>query len=74
MHDASVLDHSSLYNLGVDNKLLSNIKRAIECTKIPLYLIEDFSYSLLTWPVKPFPHNDSLSVEQRKYNCGAKEV
>ena len=44
MHDASVLAHSLLYNLGVDNKLLSNIKRAIGCTKVPLNIIEHFTY------------------------------
>jgi len=41
---------------------------------VPLYLIGD---SMLTWLMKLFPHNSSLSAEQRTYNyriCRARIV
>ena len=77
VHDARVFAHSSLFNLGVDNKLLPNTRRVIEGTEVPLYLIGDSAYPLLTWLMKPFPHNESLSMEQRTYNyriCRARIV
>ena len=68
VHEAHVFAHSSLYNLGVDNKLLPNTRRVIKGIEVPLYLIGDSAYPLLTWLIKPFPHNESLSMEQRTYN------
>ena len=80
VHDVRVFAHSSLYKLGVDNKLLPDTRRVIEGTEIPLYFVGDSAYPLLTWLMKPFPdfpHNDSLSMEQRTYNyhiCRARIV
>ena len=46
VHDACVFALSSLYKLGVDNKLLPNTRRVIEGTEVPLYLIGDFAIPL----------------------------
>jgi len=77
VHDARVFAHSSLYKLGVNNRLLPDTKQSIGGTEVPLYLIGDSAYPMLTWLMKPFPHNSSLSAEQRTYNyriCRARIV
>ena len=74
IHDAHMFAHSSLYKLGVDNKLLPDMKRTIKGIEVSLFLIGDFAYPLPTWLMKPFPHNDSLSTEQRTYNTTSVEL
>ena len=77
VHDARVFAHSSLYKLGVNNRLLPDNKKSIEGTEMPLYLIGDSAYPMITWLMKPFPHNGSLSAEQRSFNhriCRARIV
>lgn len=68
VHDARVFAHSTLYNLGTSNKLSPNTTKVIEGTEVPLYIVGDSAYPLLTWLMKPFPHNSYLSQEQRQYN------
>jgi len=35
---------------------------------VPLYHVGDSAYPMLTWLMKPFLYNSSLSAEQRTYN------
>ena len=77
VHDAHMFAHSSLYKLGVNSRLLPDTKQSIGGTEVPLYLIADSAYPMLTWLMKPFLHNSSLSAEQRTYNyhiCRARIV
>ena len=67
MHDTWIFAHS-LYKLGTNNKLLPDTRKVIEGTEVPLYIVGDSAYPLLTWLMKPFPHNNNLSREQRRYN------
>ena len=68
VHDARVFAHSSLYKLGTTNRLFPDTKQVIEGTEVPVYIVGDSAYPLLTWLMKPFPHNSNLSREQRRYN------
>ena len=68
VHDAWVFAYSSLYTLGTNNKLLPDTRKVIKGTEVPLYIIGDSAYPLLTWLMKSFPHNNNLSREQRRYN------
>ena len=77
VHDARVFAHSTLYQLGTDKKLLPDMRKVIEGTEVSPYIIGDSAYPLLTWLMKPFPHNSSLTTEQRQYNyriCRARIV
>ena len=68
VHDTQVFANFSLYKLGTNNKLLPYTRKVIEGTEVSLYIVGDSAYPLLTWLMKPFPHNSNLSQEQRRYN------
>jgi len=68
VHDTRVFAHSSLYKLGTSNRLLPDTRKTIEGTEVPLYIVGDSAYPLLTWLMKPFPRNNNFSQEQRRYN------
>lgn len=68
MHDAQVLANSSLYRKATNRDILFQNVVNVNGTNIPIFLIGDPAYPLRPWPMKPFPHNSTLSRAQRSFN------
>ena len=68
VHDARVFVNSTLYKRGQDGTLFPNWKKTIHGKEIPLLVLGDPAYPLLSWLMKAFPDNGSLSREQRTFN------
>ena len=67
VHDARVLEHSSLYEKAIGENLLPSSSRSIAGESVPLFILGDSAYPLMTWLMKPFPHNSMLSDQQKTY-------
>ena len=68
VHDARVFINSSLYRRGESGRLFPNWKKTIAGKEIPLLVLGDPAYPLLSWLMKSFPDNGSLSVQQKTFN------
>ena len=69
VHDAQVLASSSLYRKATNGDILFGNVVNVNGTNIPIFLISDSAYPLRPpWPMKPFPHNSTLSCAQRSFN------
>ena len=68
VHDARVFANSSLYQRGQTNSLLSSQPKSIAGRDIPLVILGDPAYPLLTWLMKAFPNNGHLSQQQKTFN------
>ena len=69
--------HSSVYEKAMAGTLLPTSTRRIGDVNVSLFMLGDSAYPLMTWLMKPFPHNSSLSTEQKTYNyriCRARIV
>ncbi|KAL2099810.1 hypothetical protein ACEWY4_004204 [Coilia grayii] len=64
-HDANVLSQSDLYKRA---HLLPQCVRTIEGQDIPLFLIGDPAYPLLSWLMKGYKNSPRLSPEQESFN------
>ena len=63
VHDACVFSNSSLYRKGQSNSLFPE---SIVGRDVPLVVLGDPAYPLLTWLMKAFPNNGQLSQQQCK--------
>uniref|UniRef100_A0A1X7U837 Uncharacterized protein n=1 Tax=Amphimedon queenslandica TaxID=400682 RepID=A0A1X7U837_AMPQE len=69
VHDARVFSHSKLFTLGQTGQLvLKNQSRVIHNVVVPLHIVADPAYPLLTWVMKPFSDNGKLSADQINFN------
>ena len=68
VHDARVFVNSSLYKRGQDGTLFPDWKETICGEDIPLLVLGDPAYPLLSWLMKAFPDNGSLSCQQKTFN------
>ena len=68
VHDARVFVNSSLFKRGQDGTLFSDWKETICSKEIPLLVLGDPAYPLLSWLMKAFPDNGSLSRQQKTFN------
>ena len=68
VHDARVFVNSSLYLRGENGTLLPDWKQTIGGQEVPLVVLGDPAYPLLSWLMKAFPDNGSLTAQQKTYN------
>ena len=67
-HDARVFAHSSLYKKATVGSILNGASVQIQSQDISPFLIGDSAYPLLSWLMKPFPHNGTLSDPEERFN------
>ena len=68
VHDARVLSNSRLFQRGQDGTLLPGVPRMISGKDVPVVLIGDPAYPLLSWLMKAFPDTGNLSQRHRTFN------
>ena len=68
VHDARVFVNSSLHKRGQDGTLFPDCKETICGKQIPLLVLGDPAYPLLSWLMKAFPDNGNLSRQQKTFN------
>lgn len=68
VHDARVLVNSTFYQSGMTGQLLPDWKRTIEGEEIPLMILGDSAYPLLSWLMKPYSDTGALTPQQRHFN------
>ena len=65
MHDAQVFVNSSLYHKGRSGSLLPDWKQHIAGIEVPLVILGDPGYSLLSWLMKPYLETAHSATEKR---------
>ncbi len=68
MHDARVFANSTLYQKVTDGRILQGNECCLHGKEMPIVLIRDSGYPLLSWLIKPFPFSSALTMKQRKFN------
>ena len=68
VHDARVFSNSGLYRLGQEGILLPSWTEHLSGKDIPLVILGDPAYPLLSWLMKSFPDNGCLSRQQKTFN------
>ena len=68
VHDARVFANSKIFRRAEDNTLFPNDIVNIEGVQMPIVLLGDPAYPLMTWLMKPFSDNGRLTGGQTRYN------
>ena len=68
VHDARVFVNSSLYHRGQQGTLFPGWKQTICGQDIPLLVLGDPAYPLLSWLLKAYIDNGSLTAQQKLFN------
>ena len=68
VHDARVLSNSSFFWKANEGSLFPNWKRKINGVDIPLLILGDPAYPLMSWLMKCYPETGCLSPEESHFN------
>lgn len=68
VHDARVLTNSALFSKGETGTLLPNFSRNINGCNVPLVILGDPAYPLLSWLMKGYPESGNSTQKQRNFN------
>ena len=68
VHDARVFSNSDLFQKGQNGQLLPDWKRDINGVEVPLVILGDPAYPLLTWLMKPYPEYMGMPRKNRQFN------
>lgn len=68
VHDARVFTNSTLYRKGQEGDLLPRWTQPVGGSDVPLVILGDPAYPLLSWLMKAFPDNGRLSSQQKVFN------
>ena len=67
VHDAFVFTNSELYQKGRNGILFPRSDLHIDGNDVPVVILGDAAYLLMSWLLKPFPH-EALSGQQQRFN------
>ena len=56
--------------MAKDKKILQGEARSLNGHSVPVYIVVDSGYLLLTWLMKPFSHHHDLTSYQKHYDYG----
>ena len=68
VHDARMFCSSNVFKLGESGKLVPRNDRMINNIAVPMHIIGDPAYPLLSWLIKPFSDNGRLSTDEVNFN------
>ena len=68
VHDARVLANSSCYKKACNGTLLPDWSRNIGGVNVPLLILGDPAYPLLSWLMKPYLDNAGTTLRERNFN------
>ena len=68
VHDARVFANSSLFKKAENGLILKGESMAVGRCNVPVFVIGDSAYPLISWLMKPFPDNDRMTDEQKVFN------
>jgi len=68
VHDAHGLAHSTFYRKANAGQLLSRATRIISEVSVPVFVIGDSAYPMLSWLMKPYNQPSVDSTEKSTYN------
>ena len=68
VHDARVFSNSDLFHKGQNGQLLPDWKKNINGVAVPLVILGDPAYPLLTWLMKPYPEYMGMPHKNRRFN------
>ena len=68
VHDARVFANSKIFRKAEDNTLFPNYIVNIEGVQMPIVLLGDPAYPLMTWLMKPYSDNGHLTGGQTRFN------
>ena len=68
VHDARMFCNSKAYKLGESGQLVPPSTKLINGVQVPLLILGDPAYPLLSWLMKPFSDNGKLSADQLMFN------
>ena len=68
VHDARVFANSGVFTKGQNGTLFPDWKKALCGVDVPVVILGDPAYPLLTWLMKAFQDNGNLTPQQKKFN------
>ena len=68
VHDARVLVNSELYKKGERGDLFPQMSKRINDVLVPLVILGDPAYPLMSWIMKPYSDNGRLTRQQSVFN------
>ena len=68
VHDTRVFANSSLFKKAENVLILKGQSMAFGRCNVPVFVIGDPAYPLMSWLMKPFPDNDRMTDEQNVFN------
>ena len=68
VYDARVFANSSFFHKVNSGDYLPNMRQQINGIDVPLCILGDPAYPLLTWLMKPYPESEQLANKHRIFN------
>ena len=68
VHNARIFSNSDLYAKGESGELMPNRRKHINNVDVPVTILGDAAYPMLTWIIKPYPGTGTLSRKQCHFN------
>lgn len=68
VHDARIFANSTVFKEACNGSILQGDAVSISGRDIPIFLVGDSAYPLMTWLMKPFAHNTQLTSSEKIFN------